>query len=381
MESLKQLFQLSGFHNATPGHFIMMAVGIFFIWLSLKKNFEPLLLVPLGFGILIGNIPFIENVGLKIGLYESGSVMHYLYYGVSTSIYPSLIFLGIGAITDFSSLISNPKLMLLGAATQVGIVITFIAALAFGFTPQQAASVGIIGGADGPTAIFLSSRLAPELLAAVAIAAYSYMALAPLIQPPLMRMLTTKKERLIRMKPARAVSRKEKIIFPVIGLILTAFISPAALPLLGMLFFGNLLRESGVTKRLSFTAKAILIDLVTIILGVTIGASTQATTFLTPHSILIFGLGIVSFAIATVGGVLFAKFMNIFLPEEKKINPLIGAAGVSAAQESARIPQIIAESEDSSNYLLTHATAPSTAGLIGSALTAGILISFMLRLL
>ena len=314
-----------------------------------------------------------------IGIYEEGSVLNYLYYGVLKGIYPPLIFLGIGAMTDFSALLSNPRLMLLGAAAQVGIFITFMAALALGFSQEQAAAIGIIGGADGPTAIFLSSKLAPELIGAIAIAAYSYMALVPVIQPPIIKLLTTKEERLIRMKPPRAVSKLEKIIFPIIGLLLTTFISPGALPLLGMLFFGNLLKESGVTRRLADTASNSLINIVTILLGLTVGASTQATTFLTPQSILIFVLGAVSFMIATAGGVIFAKVMNLFLKKDDKLNPMIGAAGVSAVPDSARVVQHMGMKEDPTNYLLMHAMAPNVSGVIGSAVAAGILMAFLLN--
>ncbi len=381
MEGLYQFLEFTGFANVTTGHIIMICIGLIFIYLGIKKEYEPLLLVPIGFGILVGNIPFVENVGLQLGIYENGSVMNYLYYGVLKGIYPPLIFLGIGAMTDFSALISNPKLLLLGAAAQVGIFFTFTSALALGFTQQQAASIGIIGGADGPTAIFLSSRLAPELIGPIAIAAYSYMALVPVIQPPIMKLLTSKKERLIRMKPPRAVSKVEKIIFPIIGFILTTFISPGALPLLGMLFFGNILKESGVTKRLGDTAKSSLIDIVTIMLGLTVGASTQATIFLTPQSLLIFVLGAISFAIATAGGVIFAKVMNLFLKEGNKINPLIGSAGVSAVPDSARVSQLMGLKEDSTNHLLMHAMAPNVAGVIGSAVAAGILMGFLMHLL
>ena len=381
MEGLKQFIEFTGFANVTWGHIVMITVGIIFIYLAIKKEYEPLLLIPIGFGILLGNIPFVENVGLQLGIYEQGSVLNYLYFGVLKGIYPPLIFLGIGAMTDFSALLSNPKLMLLGAAAQVGIFITFIAALALGFTQQQAASIGIIGGADGPTAIFLSSKLAPELIGAIAIAAYSYMALVPVIQPPIIKLLTSSKERKIRMKPPRSVSKLEKIVFPIVGLLLTTFISPGALPLLGMLFFGNLLKESGVTKRLSDTASKSLIDIVTILLGITVGASTQATTFLTYESILIFILGAISFAIATAGGVLFAKFMNLFLKGDDKLNPMIGAAGVSAVPDSARVVQSMGIKEDPSNYLLMHAMAPNVSGVIGSAVAAGILMGFLMHLL
>ena len=379
MEGFNQFIRFTGFANLTIGHLVMISIGILFIYLAIKKDYEPLLLVPIGFGILMGNIPFVENVGLQIGLYEDGSVLHYLYFGVMKGIYPPLIFLGIGAMTDFSALLSNPKLMLLGAAAQIGIFLTFMAALALGFDVNQAAAIGIIGGADGPTAIFLSSKLAPELLGAIAIAAYSYMALVPVIQPPIIKLLTSKEERRIKMKPPKAVTKLEKMSFPIVGLLLTTFISPGALPLLGMLFFGNLLKESGVTKRLADTAAKPLIDIVTILLGLTVGASTQATTFLTHESILIFILGAISFMIATAGGVLFAKFMNLFLKKEDKLNPMIGAAGVSAVPDSARVVHTLGMAEDPSNYLLMHAMAPNVAGVIGSAVAAGIMMGFLLK--
>jgi len=381
MEGVNQFIRFTGFANLTLGHLIMIAVGMFFIYLAIKKDYEPLLLVPIGFGILMGNIPFMENVGLQIGLYEDGSVLNYLYFGVLKGIYPPLIFLGIGAMTDFSALISNPKLMLLGAAAQIGIFLTFMAALALGFDVNQAAAIGIIGGADGPTAIFLSSKLAPELLGAIAIAAYSYMALVPVIQPPIIKLLTSKEERKIKMKPPRAVTKLEKMTFPIVGLLLTTFISPGALPLLGMLFFGNLLKESGVTKRLADTAAKPLIDIVTILLGLTVGASTQATTFLTYESILIFLLGAISFMVATAGGVVFAKVMNLFLKGENRLNPMIGAAGVSAVPDSARVVQNMGIKEDPSNYLLMHAMAPNVSGVIGSAVAAGILMGFLLKVI
>ena len=287
-----------------------------------------------------------------------------------------MIFLGIGAMTDFSALLSNPRLVLIGAAAQIGIFGAYCTALALGFTPNEAGAIGIIGGADGPTAIFLSSKLAPDLMGAIAISAYSYMALVPVIQPPIMRFLTTDKERRIRMKPPRAVSRQEKIIFPIIGLLLTCWLVPSGLPLLGMLFFGNLLKECGVTKRLADTAKGPLIDIVTILIGVTVGASTQATTFLTLKSVGIFALGAASFVMATSGGVLFVKFFNLFLKEGNKINPLIGNAGVSAVPDSARVSQVEGLKYDKTNYLLMHAMAPNVAGVIGSAVAAGIILSF-----
>jgi oxaloacetate decarboxylase beta subunit len=375
MNSLSGFWSNTSFPNFTLQHGIMLIIGIAFIYMGIAKNWEPLLLVPIGFGILVGNVPFAE--GYQIGIYEDGSVMNILYSGVLTGWYPPLIFLGIGAMTDFSSLISNPKLLLIGAAAQIGIFATLIGAYALGFTPAQSGAIGIIGGADGPTAIFLASRLAPELIGAIAVAAYSYMALVPLIQPPVMKFFTNSKERLIRMKPPRQVSRFEKIAFPIVGLLLTTFISPSAMPLLGMLFFGNLLKESGVTERLAETARFALINTITIILGLTVGASTQADKFLTADSILIFGLGALSFVVATASGVLFAKLMNIFLKEGNKINPLIGNAGVSAVPDSARVSQEIGLQYDKNNHLLMHAMAPNVAGVIGSAVAAGILLSML----
>jgi sodium ion-translocating decarboxylase beta subunit len=359
----------------TIGHIIMIIVGLYFIYLAIAKEYEPMLLVPIGFGILIGNIAFYP--GLQIGVYEKGSVMNYLYFGVLQGIYPPLIFLGIGAMTDFSALISNPKLILIGAAAQLGIFGAYAIALYLGFTPSEAGAIGIIGGADGPTAIFLSSKLAPELMGAIAVSAYSYMALVPVIQPPFMKLLTTNKERLIRMKPPRTVSKQEKIIFPIAGLLLTCFLVPSGLPLLGMLFFGNLLKESTVTKRLADTAKGPMIDIVTILIGLTVGASTQASTFLTMKSVGIFALGALSFVIATIGGVGFVKIINLFLKEGNKINPLIGNAGVSAVPDSARVSQIIGLQYDKTNHLLMHAMGPNVAGVIGSAVAAGVLLSFL----
>ena len=374
-EHLHQFFTFTAFANFTIGHGVMILIGLIFIYLAIFKEYEPMLLVPIGFGILIGNVPFYP--GLQIGIYEQGSVLNYLYFGVMKGIYPPLIFLGIGAMTDFSALISNPKLMLIGAAAQVGIFGAYMASLALGFLPEQAGAIAIIGGADGPTAIFLSSKLAPELMGAIAISAYSYMALVPVIQPPIMRLLTTSKERLIRMKPPRVVSRNEKIMFPIFGLLLTTFIVPSGLPLLGMLFFGNLLKESGVTKRLADTAKGSLIDIVTILIGLTVGASTQATTFLTANSVGIFAIGAVAFIIATFGGVLFCKILNLFLKEGNKINPLIGNSGVSAVPDSARVSQVVGLEYDRTNHLLMHAMGPNVAGVIGSAIAAGVLLSFL----
>lgn len=375
VENLKVFWTFTGFHNATWGHLAMICVGLIFLYLGIKKKWEPMLLVPIGFGILVGNIPFFP--GLGIGIYEEGSVLNYLYFGVLKGIYPPLIFLGIGAMTDFSALLSNPKLMTIGAAAQLGIFGAYALSLAFGFTAAEAGAIGIIGGADGPTAIFLASKLAPDLLGAIAIAAYSYMALVPLIQPPVMKLLTTKKERLIHMRPPRPVSQTEKILFPVIGFLMTCFIVPSGLPLLGMLFFGNLLKESGVTKRLATTAGGPLIDIVTILIGLTVGASTQATTFLTGRSLMIFGLGFVSFVVATTGGVLFVKLLNVFLKEGNKINPLIGNAGVSAVPDAARVSQEVGLQYDKTNHLLMHAMGPNVAGVIGSAVAAGILLGFL----
>ncbi len=375
LSNLGQFFQYTGFANATIGHIIMICVGLFFVYIAIKKDWEPLLLVPIGFGMVIGNIPLFP--GLNVGVYEEGSVLNILYQGVQKGFYPPLIFLGIGAMTDFSALISNPKLMLIGAAAQFGIFGAYALALALGFSPAEAGAIGIIGGADGPTAIFLSSRLAPDLMGAIAVSAYSYMALVPVIQPPIMRLLTSNKERLIKMKAPRAVSQTEKKIFPVIGFLLTAFIVPSGLPLLGMLFFGNLLKESGVTRRLAETARGPLIDVVTILIGVTVGCSTQADKFLVWGSVKIFLLGALSFVIATTCGVLFVKFFNLFLKEGNKINPLIGNAGVSAVPDSARVSNTVGLEYDKRNYLLMHAMGPNVAGVIGSAVAAGILLGFL----
>jgi sodium ion-translocating decarboxylase, beta subunit len=376
-DNLQTFWGFTGFANVETGHLIMILVGLLFIFLAIKFEFEPLLLIPIGFGILIGNIPFNEAANLKVGIYEEGSVLNILYQGVLQGWYPPLIFLGIGAMTDFSALIANPKLILIGAACQFGIFGAYIIALNSGFEPNQAGAIGIIGGADGPTAIFLSSKLAPNLMGAIAISAYSYMALVPIIQPPFMRLLTTKKERVIRMKVPRVVSQTEKILFPIVGLLLTAFIVPSGLPLLGMLFFGNMLKESGVTRRLAETARGPMIDIVTILLGLTVGASTQATTFLTSQSIKVFVIGALSFVIATIAGILFVKIFNLFLPKDNKINPLIGNAGVSAVPDSARISQVVGLEYDPSNYLLMHAMGPNVSGVIGSAVAAGIMLGFL----
>lgn len=374
MELLFQFLSNTGYWLADYRQIIMIVVGSVFVYLGTAKEYEPLLLVPIGFGILVGNIPFFKGFGL--GIYEPNSVLHYLYFGVTTGLYPSIVFLGLGAMTDFSSLLARPILMLLGAAAQMGIFFTLLSALALGFLPKEAASIAIIGGADGPTSIFLTAKLAPHLIGPIAIAAYSYMALIPVIQPPIMRLLTTRKERLIRMTELRDVSKKEIVIFPAIAVLLCCFLAPASIPLLGMFFFGNFLKECGVTDRLAQTARTAIIDTATILLGLTVGASTQGDVFLTPKSVKIFLLGAVAFSIATASGIIFAKIMNLFL--KVKINPLLGASGVSAVPGSAREVHLVGQSEDPENYLLMHAMACNSSGVIGSAICAGILWSFML---
>jgi oxaloacetate decarboxylase beta subunit len=375
IESLQQFWSFTGFANATWQHLVMIAIGILFITLGIVKEWEPLLLVPIGFGMIIGNIPVLW--GLQVSIYEEGSVFNILYHGVLNGWYPPLIFLGIGAMTDFSALISQPRLILIGAAAQMGIFGAYLLALSMGFTPNEAGAIGIIGGADGPTAIFLSGKLAPELLGAIAVSAYSYMALVPLIQKPIMLLMTTKKERLIRMAKPRIVSQREKIIFPIVGLLCTAFIVPSGLPLLGMLFFGNLLKESTVTRRLAENARGPIIDIATTLIGLTVGASTQADVFLNERSVKIFILGLISFIIATFAGVLFVKIMNLFCKEGNKINPLIGNAGVSAVPDSARVSEVVGLEADPGNHLLMHAMGPNVAGVIGSAVAAGILLGFL----
>lgn len=371
MDVLIKIIKSTGFVNLELGNGLMIIVGCLAIYLAIVKKYEPLLLLPIGFGVIVGNIPYAP--GLPIGVYDKGSVFSLIYYGVTSGIFPPLIFLGIGALTDFSSLISSPKSVLLGAAAQVGIFVTFAGALALGFSQFEAAAIGIIGGADGPTSIFLSSQLAPGLLGPITIAAYSYMALVPLIQPPLMKILTTQKEKKIRMRPPREVSRRERILFPIIVVIVAALIAPGSLSLVGMLMLGNLLKESGVTNRLAKTAGSALLDICTILLSFAVGASTQASVFLTPKALGIFFLGLFSFAIATIGGLLFAKFLNLFLKE--KINPLIGAAGVSAVPDSARVVHHFALHYDKDNHLLMHAMAPNVAGVIGSAVAAGVFLA------
>jgi oxaloacetate decarboxylase beta subunit len=373
-----RIFEITGLGGFTVGNVLMDVVGIVFIYLAIRKHYEPLLLIPIGFGILLGNVPPILIAGEHVfymSIANPNSQMYFLYFGVLKGIYPPLIFLGIGALTDFSYLISNPRLILLGAAAQFGIFATYFGALQLGFPPIQAGSIGIIGGADGPTAIFLSSMLAPELLAPIAIAAYSYMALVPVIQPPVMKLLTTRKERLIRMKPPREVSKLEKIMFPVITLIVCTLLAPGCAILLGMLMFGNLLRESGVTDRLAHTARTSFVDIVTILIGVCVGCSASADTFLKPDSLKIFALGAFSFMIATASGVLFAKILNWI--GDEPLNPLIGAAGVSAVPDSARVAQMVGNEEDPTNFLLMHAMGPNVAGVIGSAIAAGVLWSVL----
>lgn len=373
MEILLEFLSTTAVANMSGGNLLMIFIGAIFISLAIRKDYEPLLLLPIGFGCIVGNLPSISS--MAIGVYDKGSVLYYIYFGVSQGVFPPLIFLGIGAMTDFSIMLSNPRLVLLGAAAQTGIFLTLIGALYLGFTPAESGAIGIIGGADGPTAIFLAAKLAPHLLGAIAIAAYSYMALVPVIQPPVMKLLTTRKERLIRMKPPREVSQREKIIFPIVAFLICALLAPGAIGLLGMLFFGNLLKESGVTERLAQTARTSMVDIVTILLGFSVGCSTQAQTFLTPQSVLIFSLGALSFAVATASGVLFAKFLNLFTKD--KINPLVGAAGVSAVPDSARVVQMMGQREDPNNYLLMHAMAPNVAGVIGSAVGAGVLWSVL----
>jgi carboxybiotin decarboxylase len=363
----------TGFASINWPGVVMMLIGGLFIFLAITKNFEPLLLLPIGFGFIVGNIPM--PPGLGIGAMDDGSFLMNIYQGVKQGIYPPLIFLGVGAMTDFSPMLSNPKLVLLGAAAQFGIFLTLIGALFLGFTPAQAGAIGIIGGADGPTAIFLASKLAPELLGSIAIAAYSYMSLVPVIQPPIMKLLTTPEERKIRMEVSRTVSKKEKLLFPIAGFLIATLIAPGSMVLIGCLFFGNLLKESMVTDRLANTARGALIDVLTILLGFSIGAHTQAASFLKAESLGILLMGSIAFACATAAGVLFAKFMNLFC--KKKINPLVGAAGVSAVPNSARVVNSVGLEADSSNFLLMHAMAPNVAGVIGSAIAAGVLWSVL----
>jgi len=373
--NLADFWSYTGFANTTPGELIMLLVGMFFIYLAVKKDFEPMLLIPIGFGILIGNIlPFSIN---EANFYEEGSVLSILYQGLESGWYLPLMLLGVGAMTDFSALISNPKLLLVGAAAQFGIFGAYILAMIIGLDPTQAASIGTIGSANGPIAIFLASKLSLELIGIVAISVYSYIALIPVIQPPIMRLLTSNSDRIIKMKPARQVSHTEKVMFPVVGLLLTCLLIPSALPLLGMLFFGNLLKESGVTRRLAETASGVMLDVVTILLGLTVGITLTASNFFTTDTLYTIILGFLAIVIATVTGILFIKLMNLFLKKGNKINPLIGNAGISAPV-TARISEEVALEYDSTNYLSVHAMGPCVAGIIGSAIAAGVLLGFFM---
>jgi len=368
---------------------IMIAIACLLCWLAIHKKFEPLLLLPIAIGMLLTNLPGADIFHEE--LFEGGHVhwemfkdhnfsaglIDILYLGVKLGIYPCLIFVGVGAMTDFGPLIANPKSLILGAAAQVGIFATFAAATGIlGFTGPEAASIGIIGGADGPTAIFVTSKLAPHLLGPIAVAAYSYMALVPVIQPPIMKLLTTKEERSIVMKPLRQVTKVQKILFPIVVTILVALIVPSAAPLVGCLMFGNLLKECGVCERLSKTVQNELMNIVTVFLGISVGATATAATFLDLQTVYIIILGVIAFGVATASGVLIAKLMNLFLPDGKKVNPLIGSAGVSAVPMAARVSQKVGQEENPSNFLLMHAMGPNVAGVIGSAIAAGVLIAF-----
>ena len=371
--NLADFWTYTGFANATVGHIVMILIGLFFIYLAVAKEFEPMLLIPIGFGILIGNIPFNMEAGLKVGIYEEGSVLNILYQGVTSGWYPPLIFLGIGAMTDFSALISNPKLMLIGAAAQFGIFGAYMIALAMGFDPMQAGAIGIIGGADGPTAIFLSSKLAPNLMGAIAVSAYSYMALVPVIQPPIMKALTSKKERTVVMKQLRTVTKTERVIFPIMVAIIVSLIVPDAAVLVGMLMLGNLMKECGVVDRIQKTAGNELMNIITIFLALSVGCTTSANTFLNTRTLFIIVLGLIAFSFGTAAGVLCGKVM--YKLTGGQVNPLIGSAGVSAVPMAARVSQKVGQSENPSNFLLMHAMGPNVAGVIGSAVAAGILIN------
>lgn len=371
--AIVKLWQDSGFSAMTWQYLAMIVVACVLVYLAVVKKFEPLLLLPIAFGMLLANLPLSGLMDPPPSSDEVGGMLYYLYLGVKKGIYPSLIFLGIGAMTDFGPLIARPVSLLLGAGAQFGIAIAFIVAIALGFTPQEAASIGIIGGADGPTAIYLTTRLAPHLLPAIAIAAYSYMALIPLIQPPLMRLLTTKKEREVKMEQLRQVSKLEKVSFPIVVSILCILLLPSVAPLIGMLMLGNIFRESGVVDRLSNTAQNALINIVTIFLGVTVGATAKADTFLRPETLKIIALGLMAFMFSTIGGLLLGKLLCLL--SGGKINPLIGSAGVSAVPMAARVSQIEGQKALPGNYLLMHAMGPNVAGVIGSAVAAGILLS------
>ena len=373
-DTIIKILSESGFAALTWQQFVMISVACLLIYLAIGKQFEPLLLLPIAFGVLLANLPL---TGIMSPPHENstepGGLLYYLYLGVKLGIYPSLIFLGIGAMTDFGPLIARPSSLFLGAAAQFGVVIAFIIATALGFSPQEAASIGIIGGADGPTAIYLTTKLAPHLLPAIAIAAYSYMALIPLIQPPIMRLITTKKEREIKMDQLREVSKLEKIVFPIVVTIVTILLLPTVAPLIGMLMLGNLFKESGVVERLSSTAQNGMINVVTIFLGTTVGATAAAETFLRPDTLKIIALGLTAFAFSTVGGLLLGKLMCVM--SGGKVNPLIGSAGVSAVPMAARVSQIEGRKANPSNFLLMHAMGPNVAGVIGSAVAAGVLLA------
>lgn len=370
--ALQTIWSESGFAALTWQHLLMILIACILFYLAIAKKFEPLLLLPISFGMLLANLPLTNLMGDPVGE-EAGGLLYYLYQGVKLGIYPSLIFLGIGAMTDFGPLIARPSCLFMGAGAQLGIVLAFLLAILLGFDPQSAAAIGIIGGADGPTAIFLTAKLAPKLLPAIAIAAYSYMALIPMIQPPLMRLLTTRKEREVVMEQMREVSKLEKICFPIIVTVFCILLLPSVAPLIGMLMLGNLFKESGVAERLSSTAQNALINIVTIFLGVTVGATAKAENFLTWETLSIVGLGLVAFMFSTVGGVLLGKLMHRL--SGGKINPLIGSAGVSAVPMAARVSQIEGQKANPSNFLLMHAMGPNVAGVIGSAISAGILLA------
>ncbi len=373
-----QLFKESGFNNLTYQHLIMIGIACILIYLAIAKEYEPLLLLPIAFGMLLANLPFANLMQAPVytedgQLKQIGGLLWYLYQGVQLDIYPPLIFLGIGAMTDFGPLIANPSSLLLGAAAQLGVFASFIGAILLGFTTQEAASIGIIGGADGPTAIYLTSKLAPKLLGPIAVAAYSYMALVPIIQPPIMRMFTTKEERSIKMGVLRQVSKTEKIIFPIIVTVIVALLLPSVAPLIGSLMLGNLFRESGVVERLSDTAQNALINIITIFLGLTVGATASADVFLRLQTIEIILLGLAAFSFSTAGGIWLGKLMCKVT--HGKINPLIGSAGVSAVPMAARVSQVVGQQENPGNFLLMHAMGPNVAGVIGTAVAAGTLLA------
>ncbi|AEM72811.1 sodium ion-translocating decarboxylase subunit beta [Caldicellulosiruptor acetigenus] len=367
-KAISDILVTSGFAKITLGQAIMLAISCILMYLAIGKKFEPLLLLPIAFGMMLANLPL-----SFLSSYEKGGLIYYLYQGVKLGIYPPLIFLGVGAMTDFGPLIARPSSLFLGAAAQFGIYFAFMVALLIGFTPQEAASIGIIGGADGPTAIFLTTKLAPHLLGAIAIAAYSYMALIPLIQPPIMRLLTTKEERMVKMDQLREVSKLEKIVFPIAVTIIVSLLLPSVAPLIGCLMLGNLFRECGVVERLSDTAQNALINIITIFLGLSVGATATADRFLNPKTLAIIFLGLLAFIFATVGGVVFGKIM--YKLSGGKINPLIGSAGVSAVPMAARVSQVVGQKENPSNFLLLHAMGPNVAGVIGSAVAAGVLLT------